>query len=100
MIGLADFYKVQWKNKKAEPFYRNSLEIMTKVCTIHILALYYNYSHKALGEEHLDIVVLLGKLAESIKEQGRYNDAESFYRKSLTIHCKVYGYLFFFCCIS
>jgi tetratricopeptide (TPR) repeat protein len=87
--NLANVLTAQGKYDEAEPLYQQSLAIRHKVCAIHLVASSRDYSCKVFGEEHLDVAESLNSLAELLRAQGKYDEAESLHRQSLAIRRKV-----------
>jgi tetratricopeptide (TPR) repeat protein len=87
--NLAVSLKAQGKYDEAEPLYRQSLAIIRKVCAIHLVASSRDHSCQVLGEEHPDVAQSLNNLAELLKAQGKYDEAEPLCRQSLAIIRKV-----------
>jgi tetratricopeptide (TPR) repeat protein len=90
--NLAALLKEQGKYEEAEPLYQQSLVIKRKVCAIHLAASSRDHSCKVFGEEHPDVAASLNNLAELLRTQGKYDEAEPLYQQSLAISRKVWCY--------
>ncbi|MEH2386054.1 MAG: tetratricopeptide repeat protein [Nostoc sp.] len=116
-VGNAWFHEGQGLYDKAEPWYKQCLEITKKrlgeehpsVATSfnNLAGLYYSqgkYSEaeplltqalalwrKLLGEEHPDAATSLSNLAELYRSQGRYNEAEPLFIQTLALQRKLLG---------
>jgi tetratricopeptide (TPR) repeat protein len=87
--NLAVLLKTQGKYDEAEPLYQQSLAIKRKVCAIHLVASSRNHSYKVLGEEHPAVATSLNDLGRLLDTQGKCDEAEPLYRRSLAIRRKV-----------
>jgi len=66
---LAALYKAQGKYERAEPFYREAL----------------NLYRQASGDGQVDVAIILNNLAELYRSQGKYGEAEPLYSQSLAL---------------
>jgi tetratricopeptide (TPR) repeat protein len=87
--NLAVLLKTQGKYDEAEPLYRQSLAIDRKVSAFMSVWLFHRTSCQVYGDEHPDVAGDLNNLAELLKAQGKYDDAEPLYQQSLAIMRKV-----------
>jgi tetratricopeptide (TPR) repeat protein len=81
--------ETQGKYDESEPLYQQSLAIRRKVCAIHLAASSRDHSCKVLGEEHPDVAQSLNNLAELLRVQGKYDEAQPLYQQSLAIRREV-----------
>jgi tetratricopeptide (TPR) repeat protein len=87
--NLAESFRSQGKYNEAEPLFQQSLAIKRKVCAIHLAAWSRDHSCKVFGEEHTDVATSLNSLAELLRAQGKYDEAEPLSQQSLAIWRKV-----------
>jgi Tfp pilus assembly protein PilF len=87
--NLAELLKTQGKYDEAEPLYRRSLAIDRKVSALMSVCLFHRTSCQVYGDEHPKVATDLNNLAELLRAQGKYDEANPLYQQSLAISRKV-----------